>query len=121
MHDVRDGALSAAALGQAQRAIVPAYFSIDTRSDPLKSTDWNRIKEAGPAVQIVIADARFETAVDPEQTDARNQFLANSSSPANQLVVGYVNTEFGTDQSALAHVDAWHLRYSYSDSRDIFR
>jgi hypothetical protein len=105
-------AASAAAVAQAQKVVVPAFFPLGTHSDPSKPADWVRIQNAGSAVQIVVAlgDAGgFQTLVDPGLTDARNQFNANHS--AGQLVFGYVNSQFATNVNASNEAQTWSAKY----------
>src|SRR4051812_39627178 len=65
-----------------QLIVVPAYFPLDTQTDPTQPTDWNRIKNAGSWVGLIVADAIFETA-SGAQTDLHN-------APTTQKMYGYV-------------------------------
>lgn len=105
---------------QTQQTAVPAFFALNTHSDPTKPTDWLRIQNAGPAVKIVVAlgDSGGFEGCGPGTCDlvaAQNQFVANHNQ--GQLVFGYVNSQFGTvndlfGSSSGTGVNAWWNRYS---------
>jgi hypothetical protein len=110
--------ISATALGQAQKTVVPAFFGVRTHTDPSKDFDWMRIADAGTAVFAVVADDTFaglpgttcapapgncgpcSPTGSPPSCDggsdsclAKCQFTINRN--AGQLVLGYVITNSG--------------------------
>ncbi len=98
----------------AQLVAVPAFFPLDTQTDPTQPTDWNRIKNAGGWVGLIVADANFETAPKP-QLDLHN-------APTTQKTYGYVFTGSGSVPvaTAMSTFRIWNVHYGPSYVKGIF-
>jgi N-acetyl-anhydromuramyl-L-alanine amidase AmpD len=91
-----------------QLIAVPAFFALDTQTDPTQPNDWNRIKNAGGWVGLIVADAGFETAP-TARFDLHN-------APTTQKTYGYVFTGSGSvpENTAMSHVQSWNAHYGAS-------
>jgi hypothetical protein len=97
-----------------QLIAVPAFFALDTQTDPTQPSDWTRIKNAGGWVGLIVADANFESATS-FQFDLHN-------APTTQKTYGYVFTGSGSvaETTAMNHVKNWNLAYGPGYVKGIF-
>jgi hypothetical protein len=97
-----------------QLIVVPAYFSLDTKTDPSQPTDWARIQNASGWVGLIVAGNVFEGASAPN-TDLRN-------APTTQTTYGYVFTGSGRQPvvTAVRDVTQWYSSYGSTRLQGIF-
>jgi len=97
-----------------QLLTIPAFFDLDTRTDPTKALDWVRIQNAGSWVKLIVAGDIFENAATASQ-DLHN-------APTTQTTFGYVYTGHGSIPSAsvLNEVNIWYSHYAPSYVRGVF-
>ena len=67
-----------------QLVTVPAFFDLNAHTSPGRDTDWNRIKNAGNWVKIVVAGDAFASKTGTGLTAAQTQFAAH----AGQAIYG---------------------------------